>query len=156
MLPNAEWWQDARLSDRLQSALQHFNDARRVPNDRPLDSARALLSGINLLYTAYHRQCTLLAQRVEYWNDAKKLTQLILAVPNARTFANGGALRNLASLEPAIMDQRVLEEHLDNPWLQAGDIPANIRSLAASKHNAFKAEFARYASRGSGYRAMLR
>lgn len=67
-----------------------------------------------------------------------------------------GALRSLASLQPAIMDQGVLEEQLDNPWADASEIPANIRNQAASKHNAFKADFERYASRGSAYRAMLR
>jgi len=156
--PRSEWWEDRRLADRIDAALHQFNEARERSENRALQACRDLTGGINLLYNAYQYQRTRLAGLLDAdeRHDAALLTQLLLAIPSQRKFTVDGPLVRLASLDPPIMDQSVLIRHLDNPWLEAPNIPEIVRHEACARHVEFKAQFERYAARGSGYSRLVR
>ncbi len=152
-----EWWEHPRLARRLRQALEHFNERSRDADVDVLSACRALVQGINVLYNAYDFRMAISGKIEDVdKNDASKLTQLVLAIPAERKFGMGENLFQLAKFEPLIMDQRLITQKLDDPWVAPDDVPSDIRDQASLNHARFRDAFLKYYERGSGYRKMLR
>lgn len=157
MLPDgSNWWEDPHLRTRLFSALDHINDARIESPERPLAACRCLLDGLNVLYGAFHYWSTELHGNPDAGGqDARRLTALLLALPETRKYRENGPLYGFAALEPSMMDQSVLEK-LGNPWADAADVPEDVRRRAMDAHGRFKRAFRRYQKGEGRYDTLLR